>query len=252
MTRFLKSRIAWLVMIAAALTGALLFTYQHDGLLYEILFHLKNSMARGEELRAAVLAHGFLAPLLFIGIQILQVILAPIPGEASGALGGYLFGGWLGSLYSTVGLTVGSWIAFAIGRLLSDLVRARLEKTRLYHKFNHLVARSDFVIPFILFLFPGFPKDSLSYMLGMSHMPLPVFLFIAAVGRIPGTILLSFQGAQVQEGNYFRLALLLLLAVAVSAPCYIFRKKVLQYLSHYARRTFPEDETEITTTRSNE
>lgn len=241
MTRFLKSRITWLLAIAAVLTGALLYAYQHDGLRYEILFHLKNSMARGEELRAAVLSHGMLAPLFFIGMQILQVVLAPIPGEASGALGGYLFGGWLGSLYSTVGLTVGSWVAFAIGRLLSDLVRTRLEGTKIYHKFNHLVSRGDFVIPFILFLFPGFPKDSLSYMLGMSHMPLPVFLFIAAVGRIPGTILLSFQGAQVQEENYLRLTLLLLLAAAVSAPCYIYRRKLLQYLSHYARRTFPED-----------
>lgn len=252
MTRFLKSRIAWLLTIAAGLTGALLYTYQHDGLLYEILFHLKNSMTRGEELRAAVLSHGMLAPLFFIGIQILQVILAPIPGEASGALGGYLFGGWLGFVYSTVGLTAGSWVAFAIGRLLSDLVRSRLEKAKVYHKFNHLVSRGDFVIPFILFLFPGFPKDSLSYMLGMSHMPLPVFLFLTTVGRIPGTLLLSFQGAQVQEGNYFRLALLLLLAAAVSAPCYIFRKKLLQYLSHYARRTFPEDETEKTTAHGNE
>lgn len=244
MTRFLKSRIVWLLLIACALTGLLVYDHRHDALFHEIVFQLKNSMTVGEELRTSILSHGFLAPLFFIGIQTLQVVLAPIPGEASGAVGGYLFGGWLGSLYSTVGLSVGSWLAFAIGRLLSDLIRPRLEKAKVYHKFNHLVSRGDFVIPFILFIFPGFPKDSLSYMLGMSHMPLPVFLFIATVGRIPGTILLSFQGAEVYEGNYLRLALLLLLAAAITAPCYLYRKKLLEYLSHYTRRTFDEEQKE--------
>jgi uncharacterized membrane protein YdjX (TVP38/TMEM64 family) len=244
MTRFLKNRITWLLVIVGVLGGALIYVYRHDELFYEILFHLKNSRVRGEELRAAILSYGFLAPLIFIGVQILQVILAPIPGEASGALGGYIFGGWLGFVYSTVGLSAGSWIAFAVGRLLSDLVRERLEHTKVYHKFNHLVSRGDFVIPFVLFIFPGFPKDSLSYMLGLSHMPLPVFLFVATVGRIPGTLLLSFQGAEVYHGNYLRLALLLLLAVAITLPCYLYRKNLLHYLGRYSRRTFPEEEPE--------
>ena len=49
---------------------------------------------------------GILAPVLFMVLQALQVIISPIPGEATGFLGGYLFGEWLGLLYSTIGLTV--------------------------------------------------------------------------------------------------------------------------------------------------
>jgi len=50
------------------------------------------------------------APVIFIGLQALQVVVvvAPIPGEVTGILGGYLFGEWLGFLYSTIGLTLGS------------------------------------------------------------------------------------------------------------------------------------------------
>jgi len=60
----------------------------------------------------------FGAPLAFITVQILQVVLAPIPGEASGFVGGYLFGVLPGLVYSTVGLTIGSVINFTLGRLL--------------------------------------------------------------------------------------------------------------------------------------
>src|ERR1700704_5025270 len=59
---------------------------------------------------------GVLAPVIFILLQALQVIISPIPGEATGILGGYLFGQWLGLFYSTIGLTLGSVVAFWIGR----------------------------------------------------------------------------------------------------------------------------------------
>src|SRR5256886_11601677 len=59
-------------------------------------------------LRAVLEELGVLAPVLFIALQTLQVIMSPIPGEATGFLGGYLFGEWLGLCYSTIGLTIRS------------------------------------------------------------------------------------------------------------------------------------------------
>ncbi len=71
-------------------------------------------------------ALGWLAPVAFILLQALQVVVSPIPGEATGLLGGYLFGLTLGFIYSTVGLTLGTVAAFAIGRWLGARVVARL------------------------------------------------------------------------------------------------------------------------------
>jgi uncharacterized membrane protein YdjX (TVP38/TMEM64 family) len=240
MTRFLKQRLFWLILLLAAVGGVIVYAVTHDTLLYDTLFHIENAMQKGETLREAILAHGVLAPLLYIGLQILQVVLAPIPGEASGALGGYLFGGWAAFLYSTIGLSVGSWLAFVIGRILSDLVRRQLERMKIYQRFNHLVCKGDFVVPFVLFIIPGFPKDSLSYLLGLSHMPLPAFLFVAIVGRLPGTLLLSYQGAELQSGNYLRLAVLLLIAAAVTLPCYLYRHRILAFLARYSK-TLPKE-----------
>lgn len=236
MRSFIKRNLLYLITLLVAICGLLLYIFWQDEFLYEALFQLEKSMEMGEQLRETILSHGSLAPLLFMGIQILQVILAPIPGEASGVLGGYLFGAWPSFIYSTIGLTLGSWIAFGIGRLLDHLITPRLHETKIYQKFNHLVCRGDFAVPFILFLLPGFPKDSLSYLLGLSTMPLPVFLLVTAVGRMPGTLMLSFQGAEAYQGNYMKLVILLLLSACIAVPCYLFRKRIHTWLHHYNNR----------------
>lgn len=241
MTRFLKSRIFYLVLILAAIGAIALYALQEDNLFGRVISYLQNSRQHGEDIREAILAKGLFAPLTFITLQVLQVVVAPIPGEASGILGGYLFGALPSFVYSTIGLTIGSWLAFMVGRLLSDLVRRRLEHTAIYQRFNHLVSKGDFAIPFVLFLLPGFPKDSLAYLLGMSHMPLPVFLFITVVGRIPGTLLLSFQGAEIYQGDYLKFALLLGISALIALPYAFYHKRILAWLTHYSRRTFPDD-----------
>jgi len=241
MTRFLKSRLFYLGLIVLGLGILAIYVLNQDDLFARTIAYLQNSRLHGKEIREAILDKGPLAPLIFIAVQVLQVLIAPIPGEASGILGGYLFGALPALVYSTIGLTIGSWLAFLVGRLLSDLVRRSLEHTALYKKFNHLVSKGDFAIPFILFLLPGFPKDSLAYLLGMSHMPLPVFLFITGVGRIPGTLLLSLQGADIFSGNYLRLVILLLISALVAIPYAFYHRQILAWLSHYSRRTFPEE-----------
>src|SRR5438093_3284971 len=67
-------------------------------------------------LKDTVRSWGWMAPLVFIAIQALQVIISPIPGEITGPVGGALFGTWLGLLYSTIGLTAGTLFCFWVGR----------------------------------------------------------------------------------------------------------------------------------------
>src|SRR5581483_8139255 len=62
--------------------------------------------------------HRTYAALIFIGLQALQVVAAPVPGEVTGFAGGIIFGPIWGVVYSTIGLTLGSWIAFVLARLL--------------------------------------------------------------------------------------------------------------------------------------
>ena len=234
----------WLFFFLLVTSSLLLLMLWEETLLSQALFHVQDMMKNGTRLRESFLSFGYLAPPIFMFLQVLQVLFAPVPGEATGILGGYLFGAWTSFLYSSIALAAGSAIAFAIGHLFADAFRDRFKQTKVYRKFNHLVFKGDFVIPFVLFLFPGFPKDSLSYLLGLSAMPFKVFIFIATIARMPGTLVLSFEGAQVYEGNYFELLVLLVFSAIVTLPCYFYRKQILEKLTHYSSSKALEQETE--------
>lgn len=240
-----KARILfWGSFLLLAVTGILLHLLWGETLLSQVLFHLEDLMADSSRIRETILSAGFLAPLMFMILQVLQVLFAPVPGEATGILGGYLFGAWPSFVYSSLALAAGSALAFGIGHLFADGFRNRFAGTKIYRRFNHLIFKGDFVIPFVLFLFPGFPKDSLSYLLGLSTMPFKVFIFIAAIARMPGTLVLSFEGAQVYERNYLELLLLLLFSAIVAVPSYRYRRQILEKLTHYSSAQQIEEESE--------
>jgi len=234
----------WGLFLLLAVSGLILYFVWGESLLSQALFHLQDVTANGTRARETILSYGYLAPLMFMILQILQVLFAPVPGEATGILGGYLFGAWPSFIYSSIALAAGSALAFIIGHIFADAFRNRFSKTKFYRKFNHLVFKGDFVIPFILFLFPGFPKDSLSYLLGLSTMPFKVFIFIASIARMPGTIVLSFEGAQAYEGNYLELLILLVFSAIVAVPCILYRHQILKKLTHYSSSQQLEKESE--------
>jgi uncharacterized membrane protein YdjX (TVP38/TMEM64 family) len=180
---------------------------------------------------APILANfGRAAPLAFMGLQILQVVLAPVPGEATGFIGGYLFGAAQGFVYSSVALAVGSWINFAIGRYLGKRYVRRWIPADKLARFDHLVKRQGIIVLLILFIFPGFPKDYLCLFLGATAIPVKAFLAIAAFGRMPGTLLLSLQGEFLFEKNYRVLGIVLavtVLAAVVSIHC---RERIYRWM----------------------
>ena len=115
----LTTRVRWalaigLTMAASAYVGWLIWT---DAPAYRFCYRLFHD---NQYMRDKLVQWGAAAPIIFILIQALQVVIAPIPGEVTGILGGFVFGQWLGLFYSTIGLTVGSLGAFALGRWLGD------------------------------------------------------------------------------------------------------------------------------------
>jgi uncharacterized membrane protein YdjX (TVP38/TMEM64 family) len=173
---------------------------------------------------------GVLAPVIFILLQALQVVIAPIPGEVTGILGGYLFGEWLGLAYSTIGLTLGSVAAFAGGRWLGTHYVRGLVSQETWNRMGFIVEAEGAIVCFIIYLIPGLPKDMVCYLFGMSPMPLWVFALVSTLGRAPGTWVLSAQGAQTAAGNYFQVILLTAIAVAVALPLYYYRHRMLRWV----------------------
>jgi uncharacterized membrane protein YdjX (TVP38/TMEM64 family) len=162
---------------------------------------------------------------VFISFQILQVLFAPIPGEVTGLIGGYLYGPVLGTIYSTIGLTVGSWLAFMLGRFLGLPFVEKAVNPELLKKYDYVMEHQGAVVSFVLFLIPGFPKDYLCYIMGLSHMKLWTFLIISTVGRLFGTILLSMSGSYVRRNHYAGLLVLLGAGSIFVLVAYVYRER---------------------------
>ncbi len=168
--------------------------------------------------------------LVFIIFQILQVVFAPIPGEVTGIIGGYLYGPVLGTIYSTVGLTLGSWLAFILARFLGLPFVEKAVKPEILQKYDYVMEHQGAVISFVLFLIPGFPKDYLCYIMGLSHMRVWTFLVVSTIGRLFGTILLSLSGSYAQKKQYIDLVVLLSVSSVFALIAYLYREIWLEMI----------------------
>src|SRR4029077_8159383 len=179
-------------------------------------------------LKETVRAWGWMAPLVFIAIQALQVIISPIPGEITGPVGGALFGTTLGLIYSTIGLTLGTLFCFWVGRKWGEpLVRPWLSEHH-WNRMSFIIEAEGAIICFIVYLVPGFPKDIVSYLFGISPMPFWIFAIISTVARIPGTWVSSYFGAHVAEQQYIYAIAFMAIVVALCLPLYYYRASLIK------------------------
>lgn len=179
-----------------------------------------------------VSSFGPLSVLIFIGLQIVQVLIAPIPGEINGFIGGYLYGPFLGTLYSTIGLTIGSWLAFLLARWLGLPFVEKIIKPQIIQKYDHFMEHRGVPITFILFLIPGFPKDALSYIIGLSHMRSATFLILCTAGRLMGTIMLSISGHYARNDQNGAMLAILGISALVTLVAWYYHDEIL----HLVRR----------------
>jgi len=172
------------------------------------------------------------SPAVFVLFQVLQVIAAPIPGELTGVAGGYVYGQSLGLLLSTIGLTLGSWVAFELASILGRPFVERFVSKEVLHKFDFLTTNTGATICFLMFLIPGFPKDYLCYLLGLSRMKLSTFLLVSIIGRIPGTYLLTVQGAKFRSHEYYEVVAFAVVSGTILLVAYLYRNKIYEWIKH--------------------
>jgi len=188
-------------------------------------------------LRDTVASWGWMAPVVFILIQALQVVISPIPGEITGPVGGALFGTTWGVIYSTIGLTVGTLICFWVGRRWGEpLVRPWLSEHH-WNRMNFILEAEGAILCFILYLIPGFPKDIISYLFGISPMPFWVFAVISTIARLPGTWISSYFGAHVGEQQYLYAIAFIAAVTAVCLPVWYYRNRIIKRFHKPAARS---------------
>ena len=190
------------------------------------LFHFFMDRARLVAWIHSLGAWGFAG---FILLQVVQVVAAPIPGEATGVLGGYLYGPFVGVLLSTIGLTLGSYVAFSLSRFFGRPLTEKFVDAKTMERFDYLLHHKGAFLVFLLFLIPGFPKDYLCYILGLGHLTTLEFLAIASTGRLLGTMLLTLGGMFLRDHQYFRFLLLSGAAVVIVFLTIAYRDRLEKF-----------------------
>lgn len=177
------------VMTGAGFLGCLLFV------LYGIQMQLFTSQ---EALTAFLAAAGILAPLIFIVIQAIQVVVPIIPGGVS-CLGGVLiFGPVLGFVYNYMGICIGSVCAFLIARSCGPGILQKVAGAKTYDKYVGWLdekGRFDKLFTLAIF-FPVAPDDFLCYLAGVTKMTLRKFVLIILLGK-PASIALYSLGLSI-------------------------------------------------------
>lgn len=167
---------------------------------------------------------------VFMLLQALQVVISPIPGELTGVVGGYVYGVNVGFLFSTLGLTLGSWIAFELASIFGRPLVEKFVAKNILDKFHFLPTNAGAVISFLLFIIPGFPKDYLCYILGLTGMNLGTFLIVSTLGRMPGTYLLTMQGASIGSGQYETAIIIAAISGVLVLTAYFYRSELYHWV----------------------
>lgn len=190
----LRRRVLIGLVAAASITALLCWQY---------LPGLLAWLADARAVRAFVSDHAFVSRLAMLGINIVQVLLAFLPGEPVELASGYAFGFWEGTALCLVasGLAT-SMIYWATRRWGWKLVGLFFDRS-LFDRFSWLKSAKRLeLIMLIVFLIPGTPKDFLTYFAGLTNMRFLPVVLIATFGRIPSIVTSTIAASAVGSGNW--------------------------------------------------
>ena len=141
--------------------------------------------------------------LVLLGLQILQVFIALIPGELLETAAGYAFGPWMGTVICYLGIGIATVLIFSLTRRYGiKLVEVFVSREKINGlRFLNTEQKRNTLI-FLLYFIPGTPKDLLTYFAGLTDIRLGTFLWLSMIARIPSVISSTFGGHLLGEERY--------------------------------------------------
>ena len=217
------SRRKWFAGVSIAVVAAL------AALLTVFIWRWLDSFSQ-EGFRDYIQSFGLLGPLVLLGIQVLQIFIALIPGELVESAAGFAFGPLWGTVICYAGIAIASSAVFLLTRKFGvKLVEVFVSRQKINNlRFLNTEAKRNTLI-FLMFLIPGTPKDLLTYFAGLTDIKLGSFLIISLLARIPSVVSSTFGGHMLGNENYLGAALLYAITGALSIGGMLIYR-------HYLRR----------------
>lgn len=180
-----------------------------------------------ENVRLFVEKNKFLSFLVFILLQIFQVVIFIIPGDVINATGGFVFNIFIGFLLSFIGVILGSIIAFYISRTLGyNFINKFVKKEKLDKIVSFFESNTGFVSLFIFCNLPFVPKDVLMYGAGLTPLKARKTLFVYCISRIPGIIIWNSMGANIYSRSILGIIITLCVLLLFLMLIVLIKKKI--------------------------
>ena len=170
--------------------------------------------------------------LIFILIQAFQVVIFIVPGELVEIAAGFLFGTTLGSIYSILGIALGSAASFIIARFLGyDFVRWVVPE-QMFNRWDVFIneEKRGGTVLFLLYFIPGTPKDALAYFAGITPVSYLKFIFISMFARLPAIVFSAYIGANIEQKNYTTALTVSVIAGIAFLIGFIYRDRIIRWL----------------------
>jgi uncharacterized membrane protein YdjX (TVP38/TMEM64 family) len=187
-----------------------------------------------DELRRLVVDWGPWAPLGIVLLQMVQVIVAPLPGNALSFAAGYALGVWPTIVWLMAGIMLGATADFLVVRLLGRRVLKLIVPAARLARLDALVVRRGTFFIFLLLLIPNPVGDWVYYLAGLTAIPLPLFLGLVLVARLPSNLLEAWVGATATGFGAREWAALGLVAVALALVYYMYRERIQSVLERFS------------------
>ncbi|MBR0596610.1 TVP38/TMEM64 family protein [Sinanaerobacter chloroacetimidivorans] len=183
-----------------------------------------------EEINSFLLQYKTASIFVYIGLQILQIIISVLPGQALQFAAGYAYSFWFGYLYSIIGVTFGTFITFYLARWLGkDAMHLFFGEER-FTRFVHVLnSKRAYIVLFVIYLIPGIPKDLFVYAAGVSEIKMKPFLFLSLVGRTPALMGSVMMGSMFKNDSYTGLIILGIVAVVACIIGLLQRNRFLRW-----------------------
>src|SRR6056297_70189 len=183
-------------------------------------------------LKSWIIDFGAYHILMFILVQAVQVIIFIVPGELVEIGAGYLFGTSLGSIYSIIGIAVGSAVSFIIARFLGyDFVK-KVVPEQVFNKWDVFINedKRGGTVLFLLYFIPGTPKDALAYFAGITPVSYWKFILVSMFARLPAIVFSAYIGANIEQKEYTNALIVSVIAGIAFLIGFIYRDRIIKWL----------------------
>ena len=204
-------------------------------ILWPFIASLTTDVGR-ESLKEKIDSLGITGWFIMLGIQVVQIIVAFLPGEPIEIIMGVFYGSIGGLLTCLLGILIGSILVYLLAKFIGKpFVKLFIDVDDLEkYKFLNNTRKVELTI-FILFFIPGTPKDALTYLAPLVPIKPRKFFVISTFARIPSVITSTILGDQIIKGNYI-ISIVVFVVTAIISICGIL------FSNYYTKRKQKENE----------